>query len=147
MSDAVDLARVHDIRSALKSIAEKLEVHKARPEESRIQLAVMEAKLESSVTSGESIAQIIKVREASDQFQKERATIQREQLVELLRTVQRQSSQWASEYRDFLRHLSTLYGNTRRKLLEIPAPAEIHARALAELEEILQRAVKAASQV
>jgi hypothetical protein len=143
--DAIELARVHNVRSAVESIGAKLRVHESVPEHVRVQVAVSEAKLSDVVTGSESTEHIIKVRTVafgpglaaqmpalSESFKRGAEAIRREAM------------EWSVDYGGFSEDLFAMYRDAARQLKQIPITAERRAQAIAELETIIADALKRA---
>jgi hypothetical protein len=147
MADAIDLARVHDLRSATEAVREKLEVLRNVPEAGRARQAVAEAKLTRGLLPREELERTIKLRERSigSTTVTEEAEAQRETLVTRLRALRRDWERWGREYSDFMDSMALIHSRACLELEALHLPPEVGARAEAELEAILLEAVSAAN--
>jgi hypothetical protein len=149
LSTALELARVHDLRSALRGIAAKLELHRnVSDAKAKAGLAFAEAALTSDEAAGAAaaeaatIAAVIAVRKGATEAMSAHkfSADQRTALLATLREVREDSRRWANGYSRFSTALLDLYKAMRSELTKMPLASSDRARALAELEEIIRDA-------
>jgi hypothetical protein len=136
--DSIDLARVHDLRSAMKAISEKLEVHQNLPSRrERLVLAITEAKLITAAGGG--VGSIIDIREASVATcgSSRAASSQSQIALVALRQVQRDARAWAREYSRFMAEIAKLHKSASAEIDALRLPASTRSKARAELEALL----------
>lgn len=141
--DSIDLARVHDLRSALNTITIKSELHRHLPGGRGFDLAVAEAKL------GSEHEMITAVRQATiSTFDSNQSSAsERQKLIEALRTTQQEARLWAKEYSRFLIEMETLYNKTNGQLNSLRLPLNRRLQAQSELEKLIANATRRASVV
>jgi hypothetical protein len=136
--DAIDLARKHDLFSAMKAISAKMELHQNLPsDEGRFKLAVNEAKdLDTE--------NIIAMREASIAvLQSSQATAsQRHLVVAGLYATQHEAQSWAKTYSRFVAEISSLYKSTNARIEDLHIPVTRRLKAQSELEQIIVDAIR-----
>lgn len=149
MPEAVDLARIHDVRSAVRVFGEKIELLHRVPRSARFKLAATEATFTSGVIPEEDVSHTVAVRRATIGAipEYEQAGIPREVLVAHLREVRRASAQWALEYGRFIDRISSLHVEGVRGLTLLRLEHATGKRAEAELEQILLVALRKAGQL
>lgn len=146
--DSVDLARVHDLRSALKNIAEKMEVHENLPSSPmRFTLAVAETKLMSEANLG--IDKIVDIREAAAATLSSRlgnmSDLQSATLA--LRAAQQETRLWATAYTRFVVEIQSLYKSTSIQIGNLHLPTHRLVKAHSDLEKLLLDAIGRAGKV
>ncbi len=147
VADSVELARVHDLRSAIRRISRGLELHRNLPNKGmQFRLAVAEAKLttESDVATGK----IIEVRKVSVEalVATQTGSSEREVLVKRLRVVQHEFGEWSRTYSRFLDDVATLRRNARAEIHHLRLPAEDRSAALIAVDGIILNALVRAAQ-
>jgi hypothetical protein len=149
MNVAIDLARAHDVRSAVQAYEQKLELHQGLPHNTRIQLAGTEAAISRGVIPAEEIDRTIAVRRGSLETMREgeQGEARREILVARLREVRRECEQWAREYSRFFDDIASLYQKAARDLRSLHLDAERARQADVELEQVLVLALHRAGQI
>src|SRR5215472_8884066 len=103
LSEALDLAHVHDLRSALDEITAKVEVHRSLPDsKARIDLAIVESKLESpaakDVASYSQSVIAIRTKTAETLSARMTSAEDRASLLSALRKLRIESQRWAEDY-------------------------------------------------
>lgn len=100
MADAIELARVHDVRSAVRIMGEKLELLRTVPQAARLKLATTEATFTVGFLPKEDVDRTVSVRRASIGVMSEQmqAGMPREILVAKLHELRRECEQWAREF-------------------------------------------------
>jgi hypothetical protein len=146
-SDAIDLARVHDVRSAVEGVRSKLQVHEAVPQSIRLKIAVSEAKLSDSVTGQESTEHILNVRNTTFENMVPETNDTSASIVRGLEAIVRDAAEWVGEYRRFSDDLLAIYRDGTRRLNQLPLTFERRAQARSELESIIADAFKRAQGV
>jgi hypothetical protein len=141
MASAIELARVHDVPSAVRVIGEKLELHQGRSQAARFDIAATEAAF--TVGTKEDVDRTVSVRRASIDAASEQkqAGMPREVLVTRLRVLRRECEQWAREYSRFMDSIATLYAKADRDLKALRLQPEASKMAAVELESILLTAL------
>jgi hypothetical protein len=149
MSEAVDLARIHDVRSAVRVFGEKLELFNSVPRPTRFRLAATEATFTSGVIPEDDLIHTVAVRRASigTISEHERAGISRLVLVAHLREVRRASEQWAREYGGFMDRIALLHMEGVRDLKLLRLEPETGKRADGELERVILVALRKAGEL
>jgi hypothetical protein len=148
VAEFFELARNHDLRSALKAIKEKMDLHATMPDRRhRLSLAVAEAAIGTDNTF--SRQKVIAVRGASVILQEEeRAKLAHDRILRtVIRSAQDQAHQWSSSYSRFQTEISKLYNATSLRIDELGLPAVRRIEARAALEQIIQKAVEHAGQL
>jgi hypothetical protein len=142
--DALDLARIYSVATAVALVREKSELLRAVKGPMRMKLAVGEAKLSEGSMTGEHLGRIVQMRRATmDAVKTTQKDLQkREAAVAALRALKREWESWASEYVDFMAALDSLYRQARRELGTLHLSPEESPRAGLALERILLRAVE-----
>lgn len=145
--DAMDLARLHDVQSAVNSLEAKLEVHDNVPDRVKISVAVSEAKLSNTVSGAESVEHIIKIRSAAfgTGMAETQTAEQRESLINALQALRREANQWADGYQRFSGDLFAIYENAVRQLKKLPLTGTRRTQAMTELETIITDAIRRGS--
>ncbi len=147
LDDSVDLARVHDLHSALKTIAVKTEVHQNLPDGRGFSLAVAEAKL----TTGANLAneKIVAIREKSiATFEADQSnSSRRHEIVAALRTTQQETRVWAKAYARFLTEVEALYRSTNAELDTLHLPVGRRLEADSELQKLMVEMVRRAGEI
>lgn len=151
-SEALDLARVHDLRSALDEIAAKIEVHRNLPDSNaRVGLAIVESKLEHPVAKDvvDYSEKVVAIRLKTAETLSARTTSaeDRASLLSMLRGVRIESQHWAQEYSRFFIALANLYRQTRSDLMELELNSVERDKALGELERIMSDAICSAGRI
>jgi hypothetical protein len=143
-ASAIELARVHDVPSAVRVIGEKLELHQARSQAARFDIAITEAAF--TVGPREDVDRTVSVRRASIDVMSEQsqAGIPREVLVARLRDLRRECEQWAREYSRFIDRIATLYAQADRDLKALRLEPEAAKQAEVALERVLLVALRKA---
>jgi hypothetical protein len=149
MADAIDLARIHDVRSAVRIFEEKLDLFKNVPQPTRFKLATTEATLTGGLTPREDIDHTVAVRRVSfgTMSEYEQAGVSREILVARLHELRRQWERWAREYSRFIDRVASLHVEADRDLNLLRLEPETAKRAKAELERVLLVALRKASEL
>jgi hypothetical protein len=149
MSEAVDLARIHDVRSAVRTFGEKLDVHQNVPQAARFKIAAAEATFTGSLSSADYVDHTIAVRQASigTTHEREQTGAQREILIANLRGLRREWEQWAREYVHFIDSIAALHVQADRELKLLCLEPETARRAEAELEQVLLVALHKAGEL
>lgn len=140
MSEAIDLARIHDVRSAVRAFADKLELLQNIPQAARFTLAAAEATFTGGVVSpADYVDHTIAVRRASigAPTEREQSGVPREVLIANLRQLRREWEQWAREFAHFMDRIASLYVEGDRALKLLGLEPETAKRAEAELEQVL----------
>jgi|ERR1700733_3715367 len=147
ISDAVDLARAHNLRTALLTLATKMEIHVATADSLQFDLALQETKLSSELADGVSIDRVVDVRRAatSSASVSQNQLISREQLQAALAAIRRESNAWTREYKEFIESLSGIYKQTKNVLDELRLSVVDRRGAQEELENVMLVAIKKAS--
>jgi len=150
-SESLEMARVHDLKSALSHFAAKMELHRNLPPESRVKLSVVESALEPAVSSGLSSNSdgIVKLRiKTVDAISAQVNSLEdRSALLTKLRNLRTESKLWAEDYARFLASLGTLYRQTRTTLVEMGLADSDKHTALAALETIATNAIRQAGEI
>jgi SLT domain-containing protein len=149
MADAIDLARIHDVRSAVRIIEEKLELLQNVPQAMRFKLAATEAALTGGLSSREDIDNTVAVRRASIGPKSERqpAGVSLEILITGLQKLRRQWERWAREYSRFISRIASLHAEADRDLNSLHLEPETAKRARADLERVLLVALRKAGEL
>jgi hypothetical protein len=132
------------LQSALKTISEKMELHRNLPDGHGFSLAVAEAKLASESNAG--TEKIVAIREAAAAALKSSQSSSSEFHLTLaaLRATQEDARLWAKGYSRFLSELETLYRGTCAQINKLHLPLGKQLEAQAELEKIIVDAVRRA---
>ena len=139
IADAIDLARVHDLRTAVRTFEEKLELLQNVPQATRFKLATTEAALAGGLNRRAGVDHTIAVRRASigTMPEREQLGVPREILVARLRELRRSWERWAREYSRFIDRVASLHAEAERDLKLLRLEPETAKRAKAELERVL----------
>jgi hypothetical protein len=139
--EALTLARVHSLRSALDEIRKKMELHQhLQGTKARTHLAVAEASLQGHhvVSQSEYSESIIAMR--SKTLDAVNAVVEstedREMLLASLRRVRRDWQLWADEYMHFFIALVKLYEEAKHRLAETTLEVDRRKTMSLELEKI-----------
>lgn len=150
-SESVELARVHDLRSAIDSIGAKMELHRNLPTRSRMELSIVESAIDPPVdrATTDSFGNVVSVRVKTLQtLSAETASVQdvgaRRSALRALRT---ESRLWARDYGRFFEAMAKLYRNSRSKLIDMDLSGEDKMKAFAELEDIIVDGISRAGQI
>jgi hypothetical protein len=148
-TDAIDLARIHDLQSALRTISTKMEVHQSLlSEQRRFMLAVNEAKLVSDADIG--TENIIAIREASIAVLRstsDATSSQRHLVVASLRIGLQEVRLWAKAYSRFLTEIESLYKSTNARIVGLRLSSTVRRKAQLELEQIIVDATRRAGEI
>jgi hypothetical protein len=150
MTEAIDLARIHDVRSAVRAFGEKLELFQSVPQAARFKLAATEATFTGSVVPpADYVDHTIAVRRASIGVPSEREQngVPREIFIANLRQLRREWEQWAREFADFMDCIASLHLEGDRGLKLLRLEPETAKRAEAELEHVLLIALRKAGEL
>jgi len=149
VADAVELARIHDVRSAVRIFGEKLRLLENIPRPTRFTLAATEAAFTGGIIPEEDLDRTIAVRRASIGTipEHEQAGARREILVANLRELRRAWEQWAREYAHFIDRLAALLAEGERELKLLRLEPETAERAGTELEQVLLVALRKAGEL
>ena len=148
-ADAIDLARIHDVRSAVRIFEEKLELLQSVPQATRFRLATTEAALTGGLSPREGVDQTVAVRRVSigAMSESEQSGVSREILVARLRELRRQWERWAREYSRFIDRVASLHLEADRDLKLLRLEPETAKRAKADLERVLLVALRKAGEL
>lgn len=143
MEDAVELARVHNLHSAVDVFGKKLELHFNTPDAIKFKLALAETKFTHPGNGSEDVKNTVNARMAtittiSDNTQNE---LNRQHLVGTLHDVRRESETWAREYARFIERLTLLHGEAIAELESFRLDTESIGQAKMELGQILLNAL------
>ena len=147
-SDSIDLARIHDLSSAMKSISAKMEVHQNLPsDQRRFDLAVNEAKLISQADIG--TEKVVAIREASIAALESSNAIssQRRLVVVSLRLAQEEARSWARAYSRFMTDIESLHKSASGRLQGLRLATSVRVEAQSELEQIIVDAIGRAGEI
>jgi hypothetical protein len=147
-SDSIDLARTHDLRSALKAISEKMDLHQNLPDAQwRFTLAVAESKLAPETDLG--TANIIAIRKASVTTvgSNQSNASERQLALAALRTTQQEVRLWAKTYSRFLTEIENLYQSTNTQIESLHLTSSSRLKAQAELQKVIVNAIERAGEV
>jgi len=147
-TDAIDLARIHDLQSAMKTISEKMEVHRSLPDDQgRFKLAVAETKLVSETDLG--TAKIVAIRRATvDALGSNPGDLsQRQGLLASLRMVQQEARLWAKGYSRFLTEIASLHKSMNSRIVGLHLPTSVRLEAQSELEKLIVDAIRRAGEI
>jgi hypothetical protein len=149
VADAIDLARIHDLRSTVRILEEKLELLQSVPQATRFKLAVTEAAFTGGLNPAEDVDHIVAVRQASigTTPEWESSGLPREILIARLQGLRREWEHWAREYSRFIACLGSLHMEADRDLKLLRLEPETAKRAEAELEQVLLVALRKASEL
>jgi hypothetical protein len=144
LASAIELARVHDVQSAVRVIGEKLELHQGRSQAARFDIATTEAAF--TVGTREDVDRTVSVRRASiDAVSEQRqAGMPREVLVARLRVLRGECELWTKEYSRFIDRIATLYARADRDLKALHLETQVAKQAEVALERILLVALRKA---
>lgn len=147
--DAIELARIHDVRSAVEILGGKLELWRSIPEGPRFELAVAETKLAGGLIPAEDAKGTVEVRRGYIQTTAEdgQAGTQREKLILGLHELRREAEQWGREYGRFIDRLLSLYAGARKDLVLLRLAPETAKQAESELEQVLLVALHKADEL
>jgi hypothetical protein len=142
--DSIDMARAHDLPSALRTIAVKMEVHENLPDDHGFDLADAETKLTSESHLG--TEKIVEIRRASLSTleSSQSNSSDRQFLIAGLHAVQQEARSWAKAYSRFLTEMETLYKSTRTRIDGLNLPLGKRLQAQSELEQMIVNAIKQA---
>lgn len=147
-TDAIDLARIHDLQSAMKTISEKMEVHRSLPDDQgRLKLAVAETKLVSETDLG--TVKIVAVRRATiDALGSNPGDLsQRQVLLASLRIVQQEARLWAKGYSRFLTEIASLHKSMNARIIGLNLPTSVRLEVQSELEKLIVDAIRRAGEI
>jgi hypothetical protein len=143
--DSVELARMYDLQSALKTISQRMEIHENRPDaRERLPLAVAEAKLVSNPDLGND--QILEIRQATDEVHdsNQSSLSQRQAVENMLRRVRYETLVWAKDYGRFLEEITDLHRRTKSRLEALRLPPSTLLKAHSRLERLILDAIRRA---
>ena len=147
-TDSIDLARVHDLSAAMKTISAKMELHTNLPSDlRRFELAVNEAKLVSGDDLG--AKSIIDIREASiaAHHSNQDTSAQRFFVVTALRNVEQEAISWGKAYSRFMTEIERLHKRENARIVGLHLPANLQRKAQLELEQIVLDAIGRAEEM
>lgn len=149
MAEAIDLARIHDVRSAVQTFGEKLELLQNVPQAARFKLAATEATFTGGLNPADDVDHTVAVRRASigTTHEREQIGIPREILIANLRELRREWERWARDFGYFIDRLASLHAEGERGLKLLRLEPELAKRAEAELEQILLVALHRAGEL
>lgn len=139
-SDSFDIARVHDLRSALQTLEAKQRLHSVLPRDAGLKLAIAETKLVNpSKTLHIPEIEILRQKTQDDLTLRHRERTEHDRAI---RRVQEDIRTWRGSMQALMVGLEKIFHRKKQNLIEIELPYEVKAKFMKEMEAAYLKALE-----